>query len=74
MIQILHGFMDVCMYYTTRIPTVLVYEVYIRACRSFIINGSLNPSSLDSMGSLQRGSRGLIGTGMISVLGCCQGI
>ena len=40
MVEILHDLIYIHMYYITRLPILLVYEVYIRSCRNSTINRS----------------------------------
>ena len=42
MMDILHELVYVYMYYTTRLPMLLVYEVFKRSCRISIINRSIH--------------------------------
>ena len=47
MIEILHDLIYIHMYYTSRIPILLVYEVYIRSFRISTINSIVDLESLN---------------------------
>ena len=51
MVEILHDLMyiHIYVYHTTRIPILLVYEVYLRSCRISTINSS--SVALEKVGS-----------------------